>query len=126
MYSDIYTVLMMLYLRDLAAQTTETSSESYDFPPMPYLIYKTPLKFDRIKNQCGLFVYQGFFDYNFDIHTEKYRKISVQNIIPDITIEVKNQDKILKELDLVGINKKYVYEDFDNTAQYTNEKYFRP
>ena len=39
-----------------------------------------------------------------------------------MVIQVDNQKEIMKELDMVGINKKYIYGDFDNTAQYINMK----
>ena len=46
----------------------------------------------------------------------------VQEIKPDIIVEIHNQKKIMKELDMIGINRKYIYGDFDNAARYINDK----
>ena len=92
------------------------------FPKIPYLMYKTPLKFDRIRNQSAVFLYQGFIDYM----TNDFQNcaIAIQNVIPDMTIEVRLQKSILAELDLMGINKNTIYGDSDSTAQYINSKLF--
>lgn len=119
-----YIALLRLFFRDIQEQCWFTSlSSNIDFPASPYLIYRTPINFDRIRNQCGVFLYQGFADYNTDIDITN--GIMIQKIVPDITIEINNQQKILKELDMAGINKKYIYGDFDNTARYINEKFFK-
>lgn len=67
-------------------------------------------------------MYQAFVEYQTDY--EKVDGLMVQKIIPSMTIQVNNQKGIMKELDMVGINKKYIYGDFDNTARYINEKFF--
>ena len=38
-------------------------------------------------------------------------------------IVVENKDKILEELDLMGINEKFIYGDFDSIARYIKNKY---
>lgn len=118
-----YMTLLLLFLEDINDfPYVDKPDNEIVFPPAPYLVYKTPLKFDRIRNQNGVFIYQGFIDIRCEY--DEYSNIAVQEIIPDITFEIINQQKILNELDLVGINKRYVYGDFDNTARYINEKYF--
>ncbi|MGN0593884.1 MAG: FRG domain-containing protein [Hominimerdicola sp.] len=118
-----FIVLLMLYFDDVyEAVMYEQLPDRITFPTAPYLIYRTPLKFDRIQNQCGIFLYQGFLDY---LIYDVMGGIMIQDVIPDITIKVHNQKSILKELDLTGINKKFIYGDFDSTAQYINQKYYK-
>ncbi|WP_349674376.1 FRG domain-containing protein [Lacrimispora sp.] len=93
-------------------------------PLMPNLIYKTPYKFDRIRNQEGLFIYQLFLAYSIVDDGEGPTNLLRQNISPDVTIKVENQKEILSELDFIGINRKFVYGDYDNIAYYINNKYF--
>ena len=118
-----YIVMMYLYLNDL--NTLHIFSDNIldvQFPPMPYLVYKTPLKFDRIRNQSGVFIYQPFIDYK----TSDYEVdgLAFQKIVPDFTIEIKKQNSVMNELDALGINRRFIYGDFDNTAKYINSKYF--
>lgn len=116
-----FTALYLMFFEDIRCLTSKLPS-NIPFPIMPYFIYKTPLKFDRIRNQNGVFLYQAFVDYQTDC--EKVDGLMVQKITPSMTIQVNNQKEIMKELDMVGINKKYIYGDFDNTAQYINKKFF--
>lgn len=117
-----FTALYLLFFDDIRCSTLKLSPD-IPFPIMPYFIYKTPLKFDRIRNQNGVFLYQAFVDYQTDCE-RKIDGLMVQKIIPSMTIQIYNQNEIMKELDIVGINKKYIYGDFDSTAQYINEKFF--
>jgi hypothetical protein len=118
-----FIALLILYFEDIAmGYFPNPLPQNIKFPRVPYLIYRTPLKFDRIRNQCGVFVYQGFLDYNTSL--DDMGGIMIQEILPDIIIEVHDQSSIMQELDLVGINKKFIYGDFDSTAQYINQKYY--
>ncbi len=88
-----------------------------------YFTYQPPNLFDRISVQKGLFVYQPYF-YSHDTMLN-YNTLSVQNIIPDVHIEISNYQKILSELDTLGINLGSVYGDLDNIAKavvYSYEK----
>lgn len=80
-----------------------------------YFTYQPPNLFDRISMQKGVFVYQPYF-YAHDI-IFNYNMLSVQNIIPDIHIEINNYQEILSELDTLGINLGSVYGDLDNIAK---------
>ncbi|MDT2872322.1 FRG domain-containing protein [Lactococcus lactis] len=99
------------------------------FPPFPKIIYKPSIIFDRLKNQQGAFIYQ-MSTYKSSPLTPSskpfYRKV-VKNVIQKIDFEyevvIKNKKQILKELDIIGINKKFIYPDSDNIAQYIREKY---
>lgn len=80
-----------------------------------YFTYQPANLFDRINAQKGLFVYQPYF-YSCDTVYD-FNILSVQNIIPDVTIEINNYQAILSELDVLGINLGGVYGDLDNIAK---------
>lgn len=80
-----------------------------------YFTYQPANLFDRINAQKGLFVYQPYF-YSCDTVYD-FNILSVQNINPDITIEIDNYQAILSELDVLGINLGGVYGDLDNIAK---------
>lgn len=116
-----FVALYLLFFDDIRCSMSKLPSD-IPFPVLPYFIYRTPLKFDRIRNQNGVFLYQAFVDYQTSC--DEMGGFMVQKITPSMTIHINNQKEIMKELDMVGINKKYIYGDFDNTAQYINEKFF--
>lgn len=121
-YINEFVGLLILFLNDLR-NCSEKHPAELEFPTIPYFMYKTPLKFDRIKNQNGIFLYQAFMDYSSDDY-DAMNGFMVQKINPDIVIQIKNQKEIIKELEMFGINKRYIYGDFDSTAQYINKKFF--
>ena len=88
-----------------------------------YFTYQPPNLFDRISNQKGIFIYQPYLyfkecSYNYGI-------LNTQVIKPDITIEVNHYNKILEELNNLGIDLESVYSDFDNIAKSVKIKYDR-
>lgn len=118
-----FTALLLIFFEDLTTSYfPDDLPNNIPFPKIPYMMYKTPLKFDRIRNQNGIFLYQGFLDYYTRL--DEMGGLMVQEIIPSFIIQIKNQKNIMDELDLVGINRTFIYGDFDNTAQYINEKLF--
>ncbi|MFD3447435.1 FRG domain-containing protein [Microbacteriaceae bacterium 4G12] len=122
--TGIYIILLREYFETLSSMSFLNNKEgTIEFPQMPYLIYKTPYKFDRIRNQDGVFLYQLFHTYATQ-YEDVPNAIVRQVITPDITIIVNNQKQILEELDFIGINLKSIYGDFDNTASYINNKFF--
>lgn len=96
--------------------------ENMSFPRMPYIILKPDNVFDRIRNQNGLFIYQLFGSHP---HPVEHNKINtfVQEVIPNDTIVIENKEEILKELDYMGINSKYIFTDYENVAKYINVRY---
>ena len=80
-----------------------------------YFTYQPANLFDRINSQKGLFIYQPYLYSRDDIYN--YNVLSVQEIVPDIRIEVDNYKEILAELDVLGINLDGVYGDLDNIAK---------
>lgn len=115
-----FTALLLLFFDDIHVACKLPSD--IPFPTIPYFMYKTPLKFDRINNQSGVFLYQAFLDYQTDAF--EVDGLMVQQVTPSMIIQVDNQKSILNELDIMGINRKYIYGDFDNIAQYINMNFF--
>lgn len=118
-----FSILLKLYLGDVFFDTFKNPNKLFNFPLIPYFIYTTPYKFDRIKNQDALFIYQLFYNTSSP-HTSNEHNVMIQKIEPDLIIRVHNQKKILNELDSIGINRKMIYGDFDNIAKYCNDKFF--
>lgn len=81
-----------------------------DFSIFPYFIHKPSVKFDRMVNQQGIFIIQQYF------HDKP------QELIPNVVFKVSNKREILKELDRIGISKKFIYPDHDHIADYIKEK----
>lgn len=123
-FTGIYVNLLWDYFNLLTSISFfENESINISFPSMPYFVYKTPYKFDRVRNQEGLFLYQLYYTYATE-YEDIPNKIIKQDINPDMTIIVNNQKNILKELDFIGINLKSIYGDFDNIAKYISKKVF--
>ena len=80
-----------------------------------YFTYQPANLFDRINAQKGLFIYQPYFYSHDDVYD--YNVLSVQNIKPEIQIEINNYQEVLSELDTMGINLGSVYGDLDNIAK---------
>ena len=101
----------------------------YKFPAFPIIIYKPSIKFDRWKNQEGLFIYQLSTEKTLPsskqsstLNINVIKKV-VQNIDYEYEIVISNKKQILHELDNIVINRKFIYPDSDNIAQYIKEKY---
>lgn len=120
----IYINLLWEFFHTLASISFfDNDGVDVKFPSIPYFIYKTPYKFDRIRNQEGLFLYQFYYTFARK-HENIPDSIIKQEIIPNISIIIKDQKRILEELDFIGINLKTIYGDFDNIATYINQKHF--
>lgn len=89
-----------------------------------YFTYSPPNVLSRIENQSSLFIYQLFYDdYIADPYIDKIEHRATQNISPDFTIKINNKEEILRSLDSLGINLKFIYKDYDNIAKYIKTKY---
>lgn len=88
---------------------------------IPNFTYTPILSFERGRNQQGLFVYQAFLSFIEGAYDAPI--VSQQRIWPDKIIVVENKKQILKELDRIGINDKFIYGDYDSIARYIREKY---
>jgi FRG domain. len=88
---------------------------------IPNFLYSPILSFERGRNQQGLFVYQAYL--SFDESTYNTHVLSQQRVWPDIIIVIENKERMLHDLDVVGINDKFIYDDYDNIARYIKKKY---
>lgn len=88
---------------------------------IPNFLYTPILSFERGRNQQGLFVYQAYL--SFDERTYETHILSRQRVWPDVVIVIENKEKVLRELDFIGINEKFIYGDYDSIARYIKKKY---
>lgn len=96
-----------------------------DFELPFYFSYSPPNILPRIVNQSSLFIYQLYHDDSLaDTYIDKFENRITQRISPDFTIKINNKEKILESLDNMGINLKFIYNDFDNIAKYIKNKFF--
>ncbi len=112
-----YLCLLQKFLRNLI-----TNAEAvYYLNGIPNFIYNPILPFERGRNQSGSFIYEGYISY-----TERASNTPVlarQRIWPDKVIVVNNKERVLESLDMLGINEKYIYGDYDSIARYIKRKY---
>lgn len=107
-------------LRKARDNATET------FPEFPLMLYKTSVNFDRMKLQSGVFILQNVIYPDSCETIENKPMFIAQPIEPDLTIEILNPQKVLKQLENMKINGATIFGDPDNTAKYIKEKYKRP
>lgn len=88
---------------------------------MPIFKYAPILSFERGRNQQGLFIYQTYLNYNAAIIETPM--LARQRIWANDIIVINNKEQILKELDFIGINRKFIYGDYDNIAKYITTKF---
>lgn len=87
---------------------------------LPNFIYRPSLTFERGRNQASLFIYQCYFYWECCAYS--YQELMCQRLWSSVRIIIENKESILKELDFIGINKKFIYNDFDSIASYIREK----
>ena len=88
---------------------------------LPNFKYAPILTFERGRNQQGLFIYQNYLQNSEFIKTPYVE--GIQRIVPDKIVVINNKEKILEELNFMGINGKYIYGDYDNIAKYITRRY---
>ncbi|MDT3698372.1 MAG: FRG domain-containing protein [Thermincola sp.] len=110
-----------LELQSFLKQTLDFEATVWWLNCIPNFLYTPILSFERGRNQQGLFIYQTYL--SFDESTYKTHILSQQRVWPDIIIVIENKEKILHELDFMGINEKFIYGDYDSIARYIKKKY---
>lgn len=113
----------LIMTREFLSKVLEYKSPVYWVNFLPNFVYKPLLTFERAINQRGVFVYQPYFLFTDGVYN--FKVLMKQRIWPDIAVVIENKDEILKDLDFMGINKKFIYSDFDHIAEYikdTNRK----
>jgi hypothetical protein len=119
-YEDILLVLVAIKVAFVELVDFSYKEEHFESFYLPfYLTYTPPHIIERINNQSSLFIYQLYYDNTLrDIFVEPLTDRITQSVIPDCTFQITNKAKIMKELDVLGINLKYIYNDYDNIAKY--------
>ena len=88
---------------------------------LPNFKYAHILTFERGRNQQGLFIYQNYLQSGQFINNPYIE--GIQRIVPDKVVVINNKEKILDELNFIGINGKFIYGDYDNIAKYITSKF---
>lgn len=114
--SYLYVVLIIDFLSDVKEVGEYISYINF----LPIFIYTSPNSFERIRNQQGLFIYQSYYQSYEPVYDLNI--LVTQRIHPDIVLVIKNKEKILKDLDILGINEKFIYNDLDSIAKYIKRK----
>lgn len=92
----------------------------FNLPFLPNMIYRPIMRFERGRNQQGLFMYQGYMTYIEP--TYNFRVLAAQSLdFQNIELHIQNKKAILGELDRIGINRKTLFCDYDSIATYIVE-----
>ena len=84
---------------------------------------ETKLGVDSLPTLISLLGRAETDDAGDDTGDDDSELVALQRIWPDVKIKVNNPRKILKQLDLMGINEKFIYGDVDSIARYITNKY---
>ena len=79
-----------------------------------YFTYEPANITNRVSNQSSIFLYQLY-------GINEIR----QEIQPDFRLKISNKTEILEELDCLGINEQFVFNDYDHIASYIKKKYLK-
>ncbi|MES9730311.1 FRG domain-containing protein [Bacillus sp. AP50] len=109
------------YLQNFLRNILESTEPVFWLDIMPNFKYEPILTFERGRNQQGLFIYQTYLNYTESVYN--YNVLSCQRVWPDKIIVIKDKEKILNELNFMGINEKFIYGDYDNVASYIKRKF---
>lgn len=120
-YEETLIYIYYLMTKKLISSLKEFGEYVAWFNFLPIFTYNPITEFQRIKNQQGLFIHQAY-----QIAHEAVYDCSVftrQRIWPDKVFIIENKKKILKQLDILGFNEKYIFYDFDSIANYINKSF---
>ena len=116
---DVLEYVMML--REFLRRVLEYKETVWWLNCIPNFLYTPYLTFDRARNQQGLFVYQAYLSFTEEVYGAHI--LSRQRVWPDQVIVVENKQRILQELDPIGINDRFIYDDFDTIAKYVVKRH---
>lgn len=88
-----------------------------------YFSYRPPLIVKRIENQSSIFIQQQYLSLERFPHNVCNNPV-IQRIKPDLTFEITNKEQIFAELDALGINERFIYNDYDSIARYLKRKIY--
>lgn len=116
----LYTAMLQFFFRNIL--DTSNHDILWYNTIMPIFKYAPILSFERGRNQQGLFIYQAYLNYNLKITDTPMLMLARQRVWPNHIIVINNKEKILMELDFLGINAKFIYGDYDNIAKYITKQ----
>lgn len=116
----IYTAYLQILLASIHYHP-KSGDKSAWLNLLPNFKYAPILTFERGRNQQGLFIYQNYLQS--DEYLENPYIEGIQRILSDKIVIIHNKEKILSELDFMGINEKFIYGDYDNIAKYIKRKF---
>ncbi|UNP84850.1 FRG domain-containing protein [Bacillus mycoides] len=114
----IYTAYLQILLEEVHYRPVDKSAW---LNILPNFKYAPILTFERGRNQQGLFVYQNYLQNGEFVQKPSIE--GIQRILSDKIVVINNKEKILRELDFIGINEKFIYGDYDNIAKYIKRKF---
>lgn len=114
----LYTAYLQSFLNNILSFTTTIWWFNLI---MPDFKYAPILTFERGRNQQGLFIYQTYLNYIEETYNTPVAVL--QRVWPNKIIVINNKEKILKELDFMGINEKFIYGGYDHIASYIRRKF---
>ena len=79
-----------------------------------YFTYEPANITARVSNQSSILIYQLYGIDNLR-----------QAIIPDFEVTIANKEEILSDLDHLGINEKFIFNDYDHIASYIKRKHLK-
>ncbi|MFY8295412.1 FRG domain-containing protein [Bacillus paranthracis] len=115
----LYTSILQMFSKNILEGTSQ--HVIWFKTIMPIFKYAPILSFERGRNQQGLFIYQNYLNYIDEKIKTSF--LCRQKIWPEVVIVVNNKEKILNELDFIGINEKFIYGDYDHIASYIRNKF---
>lgn len=118
---DLVVLEYLLELQNFFSVIKEEEIPAFWINCIPNFRYNPILTFERGRNQSGLFIYQAYLSYNEFLYNSKV--VLQQRIWPDVVLVIKNKKQILRDLDTIGINEKFIYNDYDSIARYIKNKY---
>lgn len=101
-------------------------STKNDFYLPFYGTYSPPNISGRVLMQNSIFICQLHHGSLRHLNEpEPWNILTTQQIHPDFTIQISNKEKVLRDLDTLGINLKTIFGDYDNIAKYIKNSYLR-
>ena len=112
-----YMMFLSFYLKLIKNNARQHDAGEF----MPYMIYRPKITFERARLQQGFFIIQPYVKPFGDDNDTRIRL--VQEIEHSKVIKVNQPEKILRQLDSIGVNSGNMYGDYDNIAKYIKKKY---
>jgi len=108
--ANIYIALLVILIDEVNRE-----KNLYKFNLDIYFTYCPPNIFERIQGQKGLFIFQPYIYHEEEAY--RFNLLNVQNINPDYKINIENWEKVVNDLNHMGINKESLFFDFDSISK---------